>query len=123
MHFWRLLSGGIFAQIILLELIGVNNMMLASTIDFFANVESSWLGPNIDCCYPMDKSSIRKDFFFLINNQTCKLGKDTQAMIQGGPAQSRYLQIYLDSWITPSSDHFLFFKSLFYERFWVCYIN
>ena len=39
-------------------------MMLASTIDFFANAESPCLGPNIDCCYPMDKSSIRGGFFF-----------------------------------------------------------
>ena len=92
-------------------------MMLASTIDFFANAESPCLGSNIDCCYPVDKSSIRGGFFFLINNQTRKLGKDTQAVIQGRPAQSRNLQIYLDSWIIPSSDHFLFFKSLFCELF------
>ena len=39
-------------------------MMLASTIDFFANAESPCLGPNIDCRYPMDKSSIRGGFFF-----------------------------------------------------------
>lgn len=48
----------------LLELTGVKNMMLASTIDFFANAESPCLGPNIDCRYPMDKSSIRGGFFF-----------------------------------------------------------
>lgn len=47
-------------------------MMLASTTDFFANAESPCLGSNIDCCYPVDKSSIRGGFFSH-NNQTCKL--------------------------------------------------
>lgn len=44
-------------------------------------------------------------------------------MIHSRPAENGYLQIYLDSWIIPNSDHFFFFKSLFRELFWVRYLN